>query len=152
MWKWKKKLSGKYVFYVLLFNTAPWTAACQDSLSFTTSWSLLKLVPTETVIPPNHLILCRPLSSLPLIFPSIKERFGWFFASGGQSIGASTSASVLLMYIQDWFPLGLTDLISLQSKRLSSVFRLKLKKVGKPTRPFKYDLNQIPYTYTVFYV
>ena len=46
----------------------------------------------------------------------------WFFISGGQSIGASTSASVLLMTIQCWFPLGLTDLISLLSKGLSGVF------------------------------
>ena len=45
-----------------------------------------------------------------------------FFTSGGQSIGASASASVLLMNIQDWFPLGLTGLISLQSKDLSRVF------------------------------
>ena len=46
----------------------------------------------------------------------------WFFTSGGQSIGVSTSASVLPMNIQDWFPLGLTDWISLQSKGLSKVF------------------------------
>ena len=46
----------------------------------------------------------------------------WLFASGGQSIGASTSASVLPMSIQDWFPLGLTCLISLQPKGLSRVF------------------------------
>ena len=46
----------------------------------------------------------------------------WFFASGGQSIGASASVSVLPMNIQDWFPLGLTGLISLQSKGLSRVF------------------------------
>ena len=45
-----------------------------------------------------------------------------FFASGGQSIGASASGSVLPMNIQDWFPLGLTSLISLQSKGLSRVF------------------------------
>ena len=45
-----------------------------------------------------------------------------FFASGGQSIGVSASASVLPMNIQDWFPLGRTDWISLQSKRLSRVF------------------------------
>ena len=45
-----------------------------------------------------------------------------FFASGGQSIGVSASASVLPMNIQNWFPLGLTDLISLHSKRLSRVF------------------------------
>ena len=46
----------------------------------------------------------------------------WFFASGGQSIGASASASVLPVNIQDWFPLALTGLISLQSKGLSRVF------------------------------
>jgi len=46
----------------------------------------------------------------------------WFFASGGQSIGVSASASVLLMNIQGWFPLGLNGLISLQSKGLSRVF------------------------------
>ena len=45
-----------------------------------------------------------------------------FFASGGQNIGASASASVLPMNIQDWFPLGLTGLISLQSKGLSRIF------------------------------
>ena len=45
-----------------------------------------------------------------------------FFESGGQSIGASASASILPMNIQDWFPLGLTSLISLQSKGLSRVF------------------------------
>ena len=46
----------------------------------------------------------------------------WIFASGGQSIGASASASVLSMNVQDWFPLGLTDLISFLSKGLSRVF------------------------------
>ena len=46
----------------------------------------------------------------------------WLFTSGGQNIGASASTSVLLMNIQDWFPLGLTGLISLQSKGLSGVF------------------------------
>ena len=46
----------------------------------------------------------------------------WLFTSGGQSIGTSASATVLPMNIQDWFPLGLTSLISLQSKELSRVF------------------------------
>ena len=49
----------------------------------------------------------------------------WLFASGGQIIGASASASVLQMNIQGWFPLGWTGLISLQSKRLSRVFASK---------------------------
>ena len=50
----------------------PWTAACQASLSFTISPSFLKLMSTESVIPSNHLILCRPLLFLPSIFPSIR--------------------------------------------------------------------------------
>ena len=51
---------------------APWTAALQASLSITNSWSLLKLMSTESVMPPNHLILCRSLLLLPSIFPSIR--------------------------------------------------------------------------------
>ena len=54
---------------VQLFAT-PWTAACQASLSITNSWSLLKLMSIELVMPSNHLILCHPLLLLPSIFPS----------------------------------------------------------------------------------
>ena len=50
----------------------PWTAARQASLSITSSWSLLKLMSIESVMPPNHLILCRPLLLLPSIPPSIR--------------------------------------------------------------------------------
>ena len=57
--------------HVRLFAT-PLTAACQASLSFTTSWSLLKLVSIKSVIPSKPLILCRPLLVLPSIFPSIR--------------------------------------------------------------------------------
>ena len=70
----------------------------------------------------NHLILCHPHLLLPLIFPNIR-----LFSKesalriGGQNIGALASASVLSMNIQGWFPLGLTGLISLQSKGLSRV-------------------------------
>ena len=56
---------------VQLFAT-PWTAACQASLSVTNSRSLLKLISVESVMPSNHLILCRPLLLLPSIFPSIR--------------------------------------------------------------------------------
>ena len=54
--------------------------------------------------------------------PSGSFPMSWFFTSGGQSIGVSASSSVLPMNIQDWFPLGWTDWISLQSKGLSRVF------------------------------
>ena len=55
--------------HVRLFVT-PWTVACQASLSFTISWSLLKLMSIKSVMPSNHLILCPPLLLLPSIFPS----------------------------------------------------------------------------------
>ena len=107
---------------VWLFAT-PWTAAFQASLSFTISLSLFKLMSIESVIPSNQFILCHSLLFLPSIFPSIRvSLMSQLFASGGQSTGVSASASVLLMNIQDWFPLRLTSLISLQSKRLSKVF------------------------------
>ena len=52
-----------------LTHCDPWTAACQASLSHTVSWSLLKLLPIESVMPSNHLILCHPLLLLPSVFP-----------------------------------------------------------------------------------
>ena len=101
----------------------PWTAGYQTSLSITSSWCWLKLTSIASVMPSNHLILCRPLLLLPSIFPRIRVFTNELaLRIGGQSIGASTSASVLPMNIQDRFPLGLTCLISLQSKGLSKVF------------------------------
>ena len=107
---------------VRIFAT-PWTAACQASLSITNSQSLLKLMSIESVMLSNHLILCHPLLLLPSIFPvSGSFQRSQLFASGGQNIGVSASISVLPMNIQDWFPLGWTGWISLQSKGLSRVF------------------------------
>ena len=57
--------------WIQLFAT-PWTIACQASLSFTSSWNLLRFLSIESVMPSNHLILCRPLLFLPLIFPNIR--------------------------------------------------------------------------------
>ena len=103
---------------VRLFVT-PWTAAPQAFLSTTNSRNLLKLMSVESVMPSNHLILCRPFSSHLQSFPASGYfQMSQFFASGGQSIGVSASASVLPMNIQDWFPLGWTGWISLQSKGL----------------------------------
>ena len=78
----------------------PWTAAHQVSLSITNSRSLLRLMAIEPVMPSNHLILCHPLLLPPSIFPSNSFLMSWLFASGGQSIGTSASASVLPMNIQ----------------------------------------------------
>ena len=115
------QFSHSVIFW--LFAT-PWTAAFQASVSITNSRSLFKLMSIDSVMPFNHLILCHPLLLLPLIFPSIRV-----FSNEStvcirsQSIAASASASVLSMNIQDWFPLELTDLISLQSRGLSSLLQ-----------------------------
>ena len=101
-----------------LFVTS-WTAAHQTSLSITNSWSLLKPMSIESVMPSNHSPSVVPFSSCLQSFPESGSFPGsWFFASGGKSIGASASTSVLPVNIQGWFPLGLTALISLQSKGL----------------------------------
>ena len=107
--------------YIWFFPT-PWTIECQASLSFTISWSVFRLISIESEMRYNYLILCHPLLLLPSIFPSIRVyTVSWLFASGGQIIGASASASVLPRNIHGWFPLVLTGLISLLSKGLSSV-------------------------------
>ena len=95
----------------------PMAAAHQAFLSFTICRSLLKLTAIELVMLSNHLILCHPFSSCLQSFPASGPfLMSRLFPSGGQSIGASASASVLPMNIHDWFLLGLTGLISLQSK------------------------------------
>ena len=91
--------------------------------SFTISRSLLKLMSIESVIPSNHLILCRPLLLLLSVFPSIRV----FSSESALRIRWPKYLSVALALvlpknIQYWFPLGLTGLISLQSKGLSQVF------------------------------
>ena len=99
-----------------------WTAAHQGFLSFTISWSLLKLMSTELVMQSNHHILYHPFLLLPSIFLKIRVLSNecQLFTLGGQSIG--TSASVLPVNIQGWFSFRLTGLISLLTKGLSRVF------------------------------
>ena len=99
-----------------------WTAAHQASLSFTVYLPAFAQTHVHWIgeaIQPSHPL--SPPSSPTLNLPQHQSfPMSWLFISGGQSIGAS--ASVLPMSIQGWFPLGLTGLISLQSKRLSRVF------------------------------
>ena len=115
--------SGQPLSRVQNFGT-PWTTARQASLSITNSRSLLKLMPIESVMPSNHLILCCPFSSCPQSLPAsgsfpMTQLFAW----EGQSIGVSASASVLPMNTQDWSPLGHPKgWISLQPKGLARVF------------------------------
>ena len=107
---------------VWLFVT-PWTAAHQASLSITNSQSLLKLMFIESWYHPTITSSVVPFSShLRYFLASGSFQMSQFFASDGQSIGVSASTSVLQMNIQDWFPLELTGLISLQSRGLSRVF------------------------------
>ena len=116
---WEAFSSVQSLSRVQLFAT-PWTIACQVSLSITNSQSLLKLMSIESVMPSNHLILCRHLL-LPLsIFPSIRvfSNESVLHIRCSQSIGVSASASVLPMNIQDWFSLGWPCWNSLLSKGL----------------------------------
>ena len=114
--------SVQFLSHVQLFAT-PWIAARQASLSITNSWSSLKLMSFESVMPSSHPILCRPLLLLPPVhlasesFP-MSQLFTW----GSQSIGVSALASFLPVNTQDWSPLGWTGWTSLQSKWLSRVF------------------------------
>ena len=92
---------------------APWTAARQASLSITNSQSLLKLMSIESVMPSNHLILCRPLFLLPSVFPSIRVFSSepalhirwpkdWSFSF---NISPSNDYSGLIYFRIDWFVL-----------------------------------------------
>ena len=98
--------------HVQLFET-PWTAACQPSLSITNSWSLLKLMSIELVMPSNHFVLCRLLLLLPSIFPSIRVFSNelvlsirwpkyWSFSF---SLSLSNEYSGLIFFRMEWLDL-----------------------------------------------
>ena len=104
--------------------TKSWLTLCDPMTPSTPGFPVLhylpdwlKLMAIELVMPPRHFILCHPL-----LLPSRSFPMSRLFTTGDQNIGASASASVLPMNIQDWFPLGWTGWISLQSKGLSRVF------------------------------
>ena len=105
-------VAGQLLSRVRFFAT-PWTAACQASLSFTISRSLLKLMFIELVMPSNYRVLCHPLLLLPSIFPSI-----WIFSSESAlhikwpkywsfsfSISPSDEYSGLISFRTDWLDL-----------------------------------------------
>ena len=107
---------------VLSDSETSWTAAHQAPLA-STIWVCSNSCPLSWWYFLTISSSVSPFSSCPQSFlASGSFPVSWLSASGGQSNGASASASVLLMKIQDWFPLGLTGLISLQSKGLSRVF------------------------------
>ena len=104
--------SGQLLSHVWL-STTSWTAACQGSLSITNSQSLLKLTSIKSVMPSNHLILCRPLLLLPSIFPSIRVfskesvlHIRWpKYRSSSFSISPSNEYSGLISFRMDWLDL-----------------------------------------------
>ena len=104
---------------------AQWTAACQASLSITNSWSLLKLMPIESVMPSSHLILCHPLLLLPSITPSIRVfsnesalHIRWpKYRSFSFSISPSNECPRLISFRMDWL-----DLLAVQGM-LKSLFQ-----------------------------
>ena len=108
----------------------PWTAACQASLSFTISRSLLKLMSIESVMPSNHLILCHTLLLLPSIFPSIRVfsnesslHIRWpKCCSLNFSISPSSEYSGLISFRIDWF-----DLLAIQGTLKSLLQHHSLK-------------------------
>jgi len=117
-----KHRSVQFNYSVMSDSATPWTEAHQTSLSIT-NWSLLKLMSIESVMPSNHLILFAPFSSHRQSFPASRDfsnesalciRWPQYW-----SLSFSISPSNT---IQNWFPLGLTGLISLQSRGLSRVF------------------------------
>ena len=116
---------------VQLFAT-PWTAAREASLSIINSWTLLKVMSIESVMPSNHLILCHPLLLLPLIFPSIRKFSNesvlhirwpkyWSFRFG---ISPSNDYSGLVSFRMDWL-----DLLAVQGT-LKSLFQHHSSKVS----------------------
>ena len=123
----------------------PMDCSTQAFLSFTVSCGVLKLMSIKLVMPSNHPPSVIPFSSCPQSFPASGSLpMNRFFTSGGQSIEVSASASVLPMNIQGSFPLGLTGLISLQSKGLLRVFSApQFKSISSSVLNFLYGLTHI---------
>ena len=119
----------------------PWTAACQASLSFTISQSLLKLLPIESMMPSNHLVLCCPLLLLPSIFPyirvfssesalCIKRPNYWSFSL---RISPSNEYSGLISFRTDWF-----DLLAVQGTLKESSPTPQFKSISSSTLSLLY--------------
>ena len=119
----------------------PWTAACQASLSITNSWSLLKLMAIESVMPYNHLILCHPLLLLPSIFPSIRVllnesvlRIRWpKYRSFSFSISPSNECSRLISLRMDWL-----DLLAVQGTLKSLLQQPQFKSISSSALSFPF--------------
>ena len=126
----------------LCLTVTPWTAGHQASLSITNSWSLLKFMSIESVMPCNHLILCRPLLLLPSIFPSIMVFLNesvlhirwpkyWSFSF---SISPSNEYSGLISFRMDWL-----DLLVVQGTLKSLLQQPQFKSVNSSALSFLYS-------------
>ena len=133
--------NGKFSHSVQLLRlfVTPWTAACQASLSITNSWSLLRFMSIESVMPCKHLILCLPLLLLPSVFPSIRVflnesalRIRWpKYWSFSFNISPTNEYPGLMSFRMDWLNLlafrgTLKSLLQHSSK--ASVLRIKWPK------------------------
>ena len=133
--------------HVRLFAT-PWTAAHHASLSITNSQSLLKLMSIESVMPSNHLILCRPLLLLPSIFPSIRVfsnesvlRIRWpKYWSFSFSISPSNEHPGLISFRMNWF-----DLLAVQGTLKSLLQHHSLK--ASILQPSAFFILQLSHPY-----
>ena len=111
-------------------SAVPWTAARQASLSFTISWSLLKLMSIDSVMSSNYLLLCHPLFLLPSVFPSIRVfsnksalRIRWpKFWNFSFSISPSDEYTGLIFFMMDLF-----DLLAVQGTLKSLLQKCNLK-------------------------
>ena len=125
---WQYTISSVQLLSSVWLFATRWTTTHQASLSIINSWSLLKLMSIELVMPSSYFILCCPLLLKPSIFPRIFPRITVFSNESILRIrwpkywSLSFSISVPPMDMQDCFPLGWTGWISLQSKGLSRVF------------------------------
>ena len=125
-------ISVQFSCSVMSDSVTPWTATCQASLSITNSWSLLKLMSIESVMPSNRLNLCHPLLLPPSVFPSIRVcssesvlHIRWpKYWSFSFSISPSNEYSGLISFRVDWL-----DLLAVQ-RTLKSLFQHHSSKIS----------------------
>ena len=127
---------------VMSDSVTPWSAACQASLSIANSWSLLKLMSSELVMPSNHFILSHPLLLLPSIFPRIRVfsnesvlHIRWpKYWSFNFSISSSNEYSGLISFRMDWL-----DLLAVQETLQESSPTQQFKSINSSVLSFLYS-------------
>ena len=139
--EYRKAISVQLSFNCVQLFETPWTAACQASLSITNSQSLLRLLSIESLMPSNHLILCRPLLLLPSVFSSIRGFSNesalrircskcWIFSF---IISPSNEYSGLISFRMDWL-----DLLAVQRTLQESYLTPQFKSINSSALSFLY--------------